>query len=295
MGDTLKHRGPDDRGEYVGQGASLGQMRLSIIDLSENGRQPMVNETGDVFIVVNGEIYNHLDLRAELIGKGHVFHSNSDSEAALHAYEEWGPEFVKRLQGMFAIAIHDARNRKMYLARDRMGIKPLYYHHTGKELIFAGEIKAILQWPGYQRRVNVQALYQYLGWEFVPAPHTLFEGVNKLKQGHYAVFDMQSGEFKETKYWELKFEPRFKEPGEAIEELRALLKTSVQRRLMSDVPLGVFLSGGLDSTTVVALMRQCGVEHLRTFSASGIRTRASASWIMPMTWPSITTPTKPCS
>ena len=266
MGDTLKHRGPDDRGEHVGLGASLGQMRLSIIDLSENGRQPMVNETGDVFIVVNGEIYNHLDLRQELIKKGHKFYSNSDSEAVLHAYEEWGPECVKRLQGMFAIAIHDSRNKKIFLARDRMGIKPLYYHYNGKQLIFAGEIKAILKWPGYERRVNVEALYQYLGWEFVPAPHTLFEGVNKLRQGHYAVFDMESKSFNETKYWELSFNPRFKEPGEAIEELRALLKTSVQRRLMSDVPLGVFLSGGLDSTTVVALMRECGVEQLRTFS-----------------------------
>jgi asparagine synthase (glutamine-hydrolysing) len=266
MGNAIRHRGPDDRGEHVGLGASLGQMRLSIIDLSENGRQPMVNETGDVFIVVNGEIYNYLDLRAELIKRGHVFHSNSDSEVVLHGYEEWGPEIIQRLQGMYAFAIHDARNQRIMLGRDRLGIKPLYYHHNGRQLIFSGEIKAILEWPGYSRSVDLDSLYKYLGWEFVPAPKTLFKGINKLKQGHYVLFDMRTGELKETPYWELKFQPRFDSPQEAMEELRALLKTSVQRRLMSDVPLGVFLSGGLDSTTVVALMRECGVEHLRTFS-----------------------------
>ena len=266
MGDTLIHRGPDDRGARVEGGVSLGQTRLSIIDLSVNGRQPMVNETGDVLIVVNGEIYNHMDLRQELIAKGHVFTSRSDSEAALHAYEEWGPEFINRLSGMFCFAVADLRRRRIMLGRDRLGIKPLYYHHDGKRLIFANEIKALLPWSGLERRVDLTALYQYLGYEFVPAERTLFAGVNKLRQGHYALFDMQTGGLTKHQYWNLVFSPRFKRPEEAIEELRSRLRESVRRRLMSDVPLGVFLSGGLDSTTVVALMRELGVETIRSFS-----------------------------
>ena len=266
MCGRLTHRGPDARGHYVGDGASLGHTRLSIIDLSERGRQPMVNEDGSVYIVVNGEIYNHMELRGELIAKGHVFRSNSDSEAVLHGYEEWGPGVIERLKGMFCFAVLDGPRRRVMLGRDRLGIKPLYYHHDGNKLIFANEIKALLAWPGLARRVDLTALYQYLGYEFTPAPRTLFEGVRKLRQGHYALFDLDSGAFEERQYWDLKFAPRFNRPEEAVEELRALLKTAVRRRLMSDVPLGVFLSGGLDSTTVTALMRQCGVEHLRTFS-----------------------------
>ena len=266
MGDRLVHRGPDDRGEICAFGASLGQTRLSIIDLSPRARQPMVNETGDTFLVVNGEIYNHLDLRDELIKAGHVFHSNSDSEVVLHGYEQWGEGVIERLSGMFCFAVLDGRERRIMLGRDRLGIKPLYYHHAGDKLVFSNEIKALLAWPGLERRVDVKALYQYLGYEYVPAPRTLFEGVNKLGQGHYAIFDMASGSFTEKQYWDMKFSPRFSRPEEAVEELRSLLRTSVKRRLMSDVPLGVFLSGGLDSTTVVALMRELGVEHLRTYS-----------------------------
>ena len=266
MNERLVHRGPDDAGTMVGFGASLGQRRLSIIDLSPKGRQPMKNETGDVWIVVNGEIYNHLELRKELMAKGHVFYSNSDSEAVLHAYEEWGEGCIERLSGMFCFAVLDGRNRRIMLGRDRLGIKPLYYHHMGGKLIFSNEIKAILAWDGLERRVNPEALYQYLGWEFVPAPHTLFDGVKKLRQGHYAIFDMNSGKLTEKPYWELHFKPAYKKPGEAVEDLRSLIRTSVQRRLMSDVPLGVFLSGGLDSTTVVAMMRELGVETIKSFS-----------------------------
>ena len=183
MGDSLVHRGPDDRGQHIGHGVSLGQTRLSIIDLSANGRQPMVNETGDVFIVVNGEIYNHMDLRAELIAKGHVFKSRSDSEAALHAYEQWGEDFIKRLSGMFCLAVVDQKQRRIMLGRDRLGIKPLYYYYDGASLIFANEIKAILRWPGLERRVDRMALYQYLGYEFVPAPRTLFDGGEQAAPG----------------------------------------------------------------------------------------------------------------
>jgi len=266
MCDRLVHRGPDDRGEFVGLGGSLGQTRLSIIDLSPRARQPMVNEDGDIQIVVNGEIYNHLELRRELIEKGHRFYSRSDSEVVLHGYEEWGPEFISRLNGMFCFAVLDGRRRRIMLGRDRLGIKPLYYHHQGKRLIFANEIKALLAWPGLERRVDLEALYQYLGWEFVPAPRTLFEGVRKLGQGNYALFEMETGRFQERPYWELSFQPAYRRPEEAVEDLRGLLELSVKRRLMSDVPLGVFLSGGLDSTTVVAMMHKLGVERIRSFS-----------------------------
>lgn len=266
MCDRLVHRGPDDRGEFVGLGGSLGQTRLSIIDLSPRARQPMVNEDGDIQIVVNGEIYNHLELRRELIEKGHRFCSRSDSEVVLHGYEEWGPEFISRLNGMFCFAVLDGRRRRIMLGRDRLGIKPLYYHHQGKHLIFANEIKALLAWPGLERRVDLEALYQYLGWEFVPAPRTLFDGVRKLGQGNYALFEMETGRFQERPYWELSFQPAYRRPEEAVEDLRGLLELSVKRRLMSDVPLGVFLSGGLDSTTVVAMMHKLGVERIRSFS-----------------------------
>lgn len=266
MNQALVHRGPDASGHYVGPSATLGHTRLAIIDLSERGRQPMVNEDGQVHIVVNGEIYNHQDLRRELIARGHVFTSDSDSEAVLHGYEEWGPQVIERLFGMFCFAVLDEKKGRIMLGRDRLGIKPLYYHHQGGKLIFANEIKAMLAWPGLERRVNLTALYQYLGWEFTPAPHTLFAGVHKLRQGHYALFDLASGQFSEHPYWDLKFQPGFSRPEEAVEELRALIRTAVKRRLMSDVPLGVFLSGGLDSTTVTAMMRELGVDPLHTFS-----------------------------
>lgn len=266
MNKRLVHRGPDAHGDYVGGGASLGHTRLSIIDLSQRGRQPMVNEHGDVRIVVNGEIYNYLDLRKQLIDAGHIFRSDSDSEVVLHGYEQWGPGVIERITGMFCFAVMDAKRRRIMLGRDRLGIKPLYYHHTGGKLIFSNEIKGLLAWDGLERRVDLPGLHQYLGYEYVPAPRTLFAGVNKLRQGHYAIFDMDSGSFTETQYWDVKFAPRFKRPEEAVEELRSLMRLAVKRRLMSDVPLGVFLSGGLDSTTVVALMRELGVEHIRSFS-----------------------------
>ncbi len=266
MNQRLAHRGPDDQGVVVDSGVSLGHRRLSIIDLSANGRQPMANEEGSVHLVANGEIYNYLELRQRLIQAGHCFRSRSDSEVILHGYEEWGSGVVERLSGMFCFVVFDAARRRLLLARDRLGIKPLYYHHQGRRLIFANEIKALLAWPGLERRVHLQGLFHYLGYEFVPAPATLFEGVNKLRQGHYAVFELESGEFREEPYWDLHFQPAYQRPQEAVEDLRVMIRQSVKRRLMSDVPLGVFLSGGLDSTTVVAMMRNLGVEGIKSFS-----------------------------
>lgn len=207
MNERLVHRGPDAHGDYVGGGASLGHTRLSIIDLSERGRQPMVNEHGDVRIVVNGEIYNYLDLRKELVAAGHVFRSDSDSEVVLHGYEQWGPGVIERITGMFCFAVLDEKRRRIMLGRDRLGIKPLYYHHAGGKLIFSNEIKGLLCWEGLQRRVDLPGLYQYLGYEYVPAPRTLFDGVKKLRQGHYAIFEMDSGQFSETQYWDVRFAP----------------------------------------------------------------------------------------
>jgi asparagine synthase (glutamine-hydrolysing) len=266
MVSRLSHRGPDASGVHVGGGASLGHARLAIIDLSAAGNQPLANEDGDVLLVANGEIYNHQELRRQLVREGHAFASNSDSEAILHGYEQWGEKVVERLSGMFAFALLDLKRRRILLARDRLGIKPLYYHRQGKRLIFANEIKALLAWPGLERRVDRRGLYRYLGYEFVPAPDTMFEGVKKLPQGHYAIFDLESGYLRERRYWDLEFRPAYRRPEEAVEDLRALIKESVRRRLMSDVPLGVFLSGGLDSTTVVACMRELGVADIKSFS-----------------------------
>jgi len=265
MAAVMTHRGPDQEGWHTGQGISLGHRRLSIIDLSENGRQPMFNEDRSIAMVFNGEIYNFQELRPSLEAKGHRFHSNSDSEVIIHGYEEYGIDVIHRLRGMFAFAIWDARTREMYLVRDRIGIKPLYYHHQGDQLIFASEIKAILEHSGVTRALNRQALFDYMGFEFVPAPNTMFRDIYKIPAGHYVHW--HDGRADLTPYWDLKFNgrpaPRYEE---AVEQQRTLLDEAVQSHLISDVPLGVFLSGGLDSSTIVAMMRRHISGPLRTFT-----------------------------
>jgi asparagine synthase (glutamine-hydrolysing) len=260
----LKHRGPDQEGVFSELGITLGFRRLSIIDLSEQGSQPMPNEDGTIQLVFNGEIYNFLELRQELENKGHRFRSRADSEVIVHAYEEWAEGCLDRLQGMFAIGLWDQKKQKLLLARDRLGIKPLYYYFRQGRLAFASEIKSLLQIPEINRGVDLQALYYYLGYEFVPSPLTMFEGIQKLRPGNY--LQLSGNELIQKSYWDL---PR---PGtsltqeEAVIELRRLLQETVQKHLVSDVPLGVFLSGGLDSSTLVALMRRLGVNPLKTFS-----------------------------
>jgi len=265
MAAVMTHRGPDQEGWHTGQGISLGHRRLSIIDLSENGRQPMFNEDRSIAMVFNGEIYNFQELRPSLEAKGHRFHSNSDSEVIIHGYEEYGIDVIHRLRGMFAFAIWDARTREMYLVRDRIGIKPLYYHHQGDQLIFASEIKAILEHSGVTRALNRQALFDYMGFEFVPAPNTMFRDIYKIPAGHYVHW--HDGRADLTPYWDLKFNgrpaPRYEE---AVEQQRTLLDGAVKSHLISDVPLGVFLSGGLDSSTIVAMMRRHISGPLRTFT-----------------------------
>jgi len=266
MAGQIIHRGPDQEGIFSGQGVTLAFRRLAIIDLSENGSQPMANEDGSVRLVFNGEIYNFQELRRDLVARGHRFRSRTDSEVIVHAYEEYGDDCLDHLRGMFAFAIHDSRQGRLLLARDRIGIKPLYYWFQDGRLIFASEIKCILEDERVERRVDFQALYDYLGFEFVPAPRTMFENISKLPAGHRLVF--ADGKAELHRYWDLDFTPPDPMPDmdEAVERLRSHLDTAVKSHLVSDVPLGVFLSGGLDSSCLVALMRRHLNGPLKTFT-----------------------------
>ncbi|MCG6892167.1 MAG: asparagine synthase (glutamine-hydrolyzing) [Desulfobacteraceae bacterium] len=266
MCDQMAHRGPDQDGIFSAEGITLGHRRLSIIDLSENGRQPMFNEDGSLVLICNGEIYNFQALRKELQSKGHRFSSLSDSEVILHGYEQWGLDAVSRFRGMFAFALYDTRRRRLWLVRDRIGIKPLYYYHHDGKLVFASEIKAILEDRRIVRELNHQALYDYLGFEFVPAPQTMFRHIYKLPAGHHLV--LEDGRATVAPYWDLSFQPAKPKPSysEAVEQQLHLIDTAVHSHLVSDVPLGVLLSGGLDSSTLVAMMRRHISGSLKTFT-----------------------------
>ena len=261
MKSRLVHRGPDDHGSHVADGISLGHRRLSIVDLSEAARQPLCNEDGTVWITFNGEIYNHLQLRSRLQAKGHVFRSRSDTEAIVHAYEEYGLDFARHLDGMFALAIWDAPRRRLVLARDRLGMKPLYYTLAQGRLRFASEIKALLVDPTLPKALNRQGLLDLLGYEFVPAPATLFEGIHKLLPGCLLCLEAD-GRARLTRYWSL--ERREVEPTE--EALTELLERACGEHTMSDVPLGAFLSGGIDSSTVVSFLSRTLPMGLQTFA-----------------------------
>ncbi len=266
MNDSLVHRGPDQQGVFCHESISLGFRRLSIIDLSENGSQPMFNEDRSLCLVFNGEIYNFQELRPELIARGHTFRSRADSEVILHAYEEYGKECVHRLRGMFAFAVYDLNRKSLFLARDRIGIKPLYYYHKDGKFLFASEIKAILQDRSVVREVNDQAVYDYLGFEFVPAPQTMFRHINKLPSGHHLT--LEDGQVEVAGYWDLAMgtAPTTFSYKDAVERQKELLGEAVKSHLVSDVPLGVFLSGGLDSSSIVALMRRYISGPIKTFT-----------------------------
>jgi len=266
MMGIIGHRGPDDEGSYVEDGIGLGMRRLSIIDL-EGGKQPIANEDGKVVTVFNGEIYNYRELRSELSGRGHKFASASDTEVIVHLYEEFGDECVQRLRGMFAFAVWDSRRRRLLIARDRLGIKPLYYTESKGRLIFASEIKAILQHPDIQARLDLQGLSGYLSLKYVPSPATMFEGIRSLPPGHRLICDTHGTTVKP--YWDLSFAQNHTgkhSEAEYTEQLEALLKETVRIHLVSDVPFGAFLSGGLDSSTIVALMSQFLNDPVKTFS-----------------------------
>jgi asparagine synthase (glutamine-hydrolysing) len=264
MTAAVSHRGPDDEGCYVGRHVSLGHRRLSIIDLSPDGHQPLCNEDGTVWLVFNGEIYNFAELRRTLESAGHVFRSRSDSEVIVHAYEQYGRECLARLRGMFAFAIWDENERTLLLARDRLGIKPLYYARTGGGLIFASEIKAMLCAGDLPRSTNLQALYHFLGYEFVPEPETMFDGVMKVEPGTWLSF--RDGRVEIGSYWDLSFDAVNRSRADHEAALRESMRDAVRSHLVSDVPVGVFLSGGLDSSAVVAFMRHAGMERIRTYS-----------------------------
>lgn len=264
MVSKINHRGPDANGVKVSSNFSIGNARLSIIDLSKNGNQPMCNKNGKLWIVHNGEVYNFLDIRKELIDRGYEFNSRTDSEVILKSYEEWGPECLAKFNGMFAFAIWDEEKQELFLARDRIGIKPLYYYMKDGKFIFASEIKSILEVPCVKKEINLQSMYYYLGYEFVPAPHTMFENIYKLRQGHYAIYKNNSITLHQ--YWELNFKNEITDESEAIESIYNALEKSVKRRLISDVPLGVFLSGGLDSSTVTGFVSKLYPDRVRTFS-----------------------------
>lgn len=255
---------------FAASHAYLGHTRLAIIDLSEAGKQPMPNEDGTVWVTYNGEVYNFHKLRQQLERKGHSFRSRTDTEVLIHAYEEWGEEFVCKLQGMFAFAIWDGRQRarggKLMLARDRLGIKPIYYAHLlDGTLVFASELRAVLKHPAVSREIDPLAVDAYFAYGYIPAPLTIYKAVRKLPPAHYLVW--HNGEIKLHRYWQLDFtRKRTESPEELAEELRERLKEAVKLHLISDVPLGAFLSGGMDSSSIVALMAQVSDQPIKTFS-----------------------------
>jgi asparagine synthase (glutamine-hydrolysing) len=263
MCSAIVHRGPDDEGVYIGDGVALGQRRLSIIDL-EGGHQPLSNEDGTVWIVFNGEIYNYRELRRQLEQRGHVFRTDSDTETIVHLYEDHGPRCVDRLRGMFAFAIWDERKHQLLLGRDRIGIKPLYYAERGHELVFASELKPILQLAHVPRAIDWRAAHHLFTFLSTPSASSIVDGISKLEPAQTAVASRANPKLCIKTYWDVRFQPNeAASEGELVEELRALLKESVALHQVSDVPVGAFLSGGIDSSAVVALMAQPG---LKTFS-----------------------------
>ena len=265
MRETLHHRGPDQAGLYIGPGVGLGHRRLSIIDLRPEGRQPMANEDGRILTVFNGEIYNYQTLRRELLARGHVLRSQTDTEVIPHLYEEHGEAFVRYLRGMFALAIWDEPRRILLLARDRIGKKPLFYHFDGERLLFGSEPKAILAHPGLNAEPDPEAVNHYLGFGFVPSPLSAFRGIWKLPPAHTLVF--RDGKIRVQRYWRLSYGPKLKiDENEACGEIIRRLTEATRLRMISDVPLGAFLSGGIDSSAVVAVMAGLSSSPVKTFS-----------------------------
>ena len=282
MTESLAHRGPDDAGYYlspriessVAGGAALGHRRLSIIDLA-GGHQPLSNEDGTIWIAFNGEIYNYRELQPELESQGHRFRTASDTETIVHLYEQHGPDCVRKLRGMFAFAIWDEREKRLFLARDRLGKKPLIYRCEPGRLLFGSELKAILQVPGLPRDVDPFALADYLALQYVPYPKSILKGYAQLPPAHWAIFSAATGELKIERYWSPPYEDQPLSDGESDiprndeqwrERLRETLTEAVRLRLRSDVPLGAFLSGGIDSTIITGLMQQQSTRPIQTFS-----------------------------
>ncbi|MBI4550556.1 MAG: asparagine synthase (glutamine-hydrolyzing) [Candidatus Omnitrophica bacterium] len=264
MNASLRHRGPDDEGYRVEGRVGLAMRRLSIIDL-EGGHQPISNETGTVWTVFNGEIYNFAELREFLTGRGHYFQSRTDTEVIVHLYEEFGEDFVRKLRGMFAIALWDSERRKFLLIRDRLGIKPLHYWFRDGTLVFASEIKALLEYPEISREISLAALSDYLSFLYIPSPGTIYRDIQKLPPGE--MLCLENGALERRSYWDMNFEPDYSvSEAEWAERVRNELSESVRLHLVSDVPLGAFLSGGIDSSAIVAMMKRHASGPVKTYS-----------------------------
>lgn len=265
MLELIAHRGPDGATQVTHNNYTLGHRRLAIIDL-HTGDQPIYNENKTICIVFNGEIYNYKELRTELLEKGHKFSTSSDTEVIVHGFEEYGPSFFSRLNGIFALAILDIKANTIFLARDHFGIKPLHYFHNGELMVFGSEQKSILLHPNVPRKLNKQALHLHLNLRYTQGDQTLFEGIKRLPPAHYLKFS--EGKVELHKYWELRYDKvnhRIKE-NEAVEGMHFYIRQAVERQLISDVPVGVYLSGGLDSSTIVQKMHEIGVKEINTFT-----------------------------
>ncbi len=264
MAACLEHRGPDDHGYHVDGNIALGHRRLSIIDL-ETGKQPIFNEDRSKCIIFNGEIYNYEEIKSELVQKGHCFASASDTETIIHAYEEWGEECVHKLRGMFSFCIWDSRRETILLVRDRLGEKPLFYAHYNGDFVFSSEMKSILADPRFDRAIDEEALGAYFTFSYIPAPLTIYRNIKKLPPGHLLLY--KKGQVRIQQYWDVSFKPDSqKTETQFIHEFMELLNESVRLQLRSDVPLGAFLSGGIDSSTVVALMSRANSRPVNTFT-----------------------------
>ncbi len=265
MCDLVAHRGPDGQGVWADGPIALGHRRLAIIDLSAAGRQPMLSAEGDLSITFNGEIYNFVELRRDLAARGHVFRSRTDTEAILAAYRQWGVDCLARLRGMFAFAIWDATERRLFIARDRIGKKPLHYRLDEDGIAFASEPKAFLADPSFQPRPNPEAVSAFLNYQYVPSPLSAFQDVQKVPPAHFLV--VQDGRLTIERYWKLRYGAKRRlTDDDACAELMERLREATRLRLMSDVPLGAFLSGGIDSSAVVALMATLSDTPVKTFS-----------------------------
>ncbi|MFO8016844.1 MAG: asparagine synthase (glutamine-hydrolyzing) [Candidatus Woesearchaeota archaeon] len=264
MASAMRHRGPDDSGMFNDRNVSMSHRRLSIIDLSKKGRQPMSNEDSTVWITYNGEIYNFRELRDELEAKGHTFSSDTDTETIIHAYEEYGFDCLKKFNGMFAFCIYDSKNKILFLARDRLGIKPLYYYNKEGKFIFASEIKSMLR-HDIKREVDMNALNKFVTFRYNTDESTMLRDVMKLRQGHYAVFDLKKKRLSVKQWWDISIDTEDRPESYFVKGLQKEMMESVDRRMISDVPLGVYLSGGIDSTSIAAMMKQLGY-GIKSFS-----------------------------
>src|SRR3989344_315420 len=270
MTNALAHRGPDDAGFYtnVKNNIALGHRRLSIIDLSTHGHQPMSNDNKNIWITYNGEIYNFIEIKKELESLGYAFKSHSDTEVILKSYEEWGLSSVHKFRGMFALAIWDSAKKTLFLLRDRAGVKPLYYYFNKGLVLFASELKALHKHPRFKKEINYEGLNLFLQLGYIPAPYTIFKNTHKVNSGHY--LKIHNGKIQEEKYWDINdfylTKPIQKNEAEIENELERILTESFSLRLISDVPVGVFLSGGIDSTLVTALLQKKSINPLKTFT-----------------------------